>query len=287
MKKLIFLLLFVISLSGFSQSKITIASVDATSFSIDGRIYQKNLYEIYNDDVVFSSGTIFQRIGIRHYLTKEFPVYPIRWDRWTTDGTTSQVSFDATVTMINGIIGAFGTGGTGGGTTNLTYDPSTNTIESDTGTDATITNASGTVNGLMSITNFNKLGTTIVEHPETAVSNARLFIGTQAQKDAATITGSDVSIVTDAAPAEIATGTALDLSGYKQYNTTPSAATTYTTTNFKTGGYVEAFINTTSEPTITGATKFTGTANWVTGVDMLMCVKGIGTSTVKYFFVRL
>ncbi len=96
-----------------------------------------------------------------------------------------------------------------------------------------------------------------------------------------------LAIPTDATPASISTGTALDLGGYIQYNTTPSAATTYTTTNFKTGGYVEAFINTTSEPTVTGATKFPGTAAWETGVDMLMCVKALGNATVKYFFVKL
>jgi len=111
MKKLLFLLILTISLSGFSQSKITIQSVDASTFSVDGINYQKNIYEVYTDATEFNAGVFSQRIGLRQYLTKEFIVYPTIWQRWTNDGSTTQASYAAAVSMITGIIGEFGSGG--------------------------------------------------------------------------------------------------------------------------------------------------------------------------------
>lgn len=83
------------------------------------------------------------------------------------------------------------------------------------------------------------------------------------------------------------TGTVIDLSDFRQYNTgAASASTSYTVTGAIPGGYAEALINTTSEPTITGATKLPNTADWITGTNMIMCVKVLGSS-VYYFFVEL
>lgn len=61
-----------------------------------------------------------------------------------------------------------------------------------------------------------------------------------------------------------------------------NSTTTYTTTGAVLGGWTKVLINTTSEPTVTGATKITG-ATWVTGTNMYMVVSYNGTATQFYF----
>ena len=96
---------------GFSQSKITIASVDANTFSIDGVNYDKNVYEVYSDKVERIGGVFTDRIGLRHFITQEYIKYPVDWQLWTADGSTPQASYAAAVSFISGIIGEFGSGG--------------------------------------------------------------------------------------------------------------------------------------------------------------------------------
>ncbi len=85
------------------------------------------------------------------------------------------------------------------------------------------------------------------------------------------------------------TGTELDLSNV---HTTPynmaaaEGAVTYTTTNLKVMGSAICRINTSSEPTVTGATKIAG-ATWVTGTDMHMVVQTLDGIVVQYFFLEL
>src|SRR5690606_28583896 len=50
-----------------------------------------------------------------------------------------------------------------------------------------------------------------------------------------------------------------------------NSATTYTTTGTVLNAYAKVLINTTSEPTVTGATKIAG-ATWLTTKDMYMVV---------------
>lgn len=106
MKKLTLLLAFLFSSFVFSQTLVTIQSVDSQTFSIDGVEYNKNTYSIYEDQIETSPSTFVTRIGIRHWLTSEFIRYPIRWNRWTDDGANPEVSLAATRTMINDIIGS-------------------------------------------------------------------------------------------------------------------------------------------------------------------------------------
>ena len=61
--------------------------------------------------------------------------------------------------------------------------------------------------------------------------------------------------------------------------------TTYSTSGTILGSFAQVSINTTSEPTITGATKITG-ATWVTGTNMYMVATYNGTR-VEYFFLEI
>lgn len=64
-----------------------------------------------------------------------------------------------------------------------------------------------------------------------------------------------------------------------------NSGTTYTTTGTVTGGWAQVLINTTSQPTVTGATNTTG-ATWVTGTNMYMVVWDSGTR-VEYYFLEI
>ena len=82
------------------------------------------------------------------------------------------------------------------------------------------------------------------------------------------------------------TGTAIDMGYKRQMNFgAASSASTFTLTNIAVGGYAEVLINGTTEPTVTGATKLPDTASWVTGTDMVLCVKDFN-GTRKYWFVK-
>ena len=61
--------------------------------------------------------------------------------------------------------------------------------------------------------------------------------------------------------------------------------TTYTTTGTTLGAYSQVLINTTSEPTVTGGTKISG-SDWVTGTNMYMIVTYNGTR-VEFFFLEI
>jgi hypothetical protein len=81
------------------------------------------------------------------------------------------------------------------------------------------------------------------------------------------------------------TGTVIDLSnplGTSSNMATPNTNTTFTTTGAVQGGWNQVKINTTSEPTVTGATKEIG-AEWVTSTVMYLNVSYNG-SEVVYFF---
>ncbi len=64
-----------------------------------------------------------------------------------------------------------------------------------------------------------------------------------------------------------------------------NSATTYTTTGTVLNAYAKVLINTTSEPTVTGATKIAG-ATWVTGTDMYMVVNYNG-NRMEYYFLEI
>lgn len=111
--------------------------------------------------------------------------------------------------------------------------------------------------------------------------------GTEANIDGWTADATRLDICTDCAPASTSTGTAINLGGYYQYNmASASAATTYTLTNQKPGGYAECLVNASSEPSVTGATKMANTADFAASTNMIMCVKAFGT-TYKYWFKTL
>ena len=98
--------------------------------------------------------------------------------------------------------------------------------------------------------------------------------------------GPDGRIREDVAPAELKTGTVIDMNDHMQYNTgAASAATSYSLANIKAGGYAELLVNAPSEPTVTGATKLPNTATFLPNTNMLMVIKTIGTTT-KFFFVE-
>ncbi len=95
-----------------------------------------------------------------------------------------------------------------------------------------------------------------------------------------------LKITEEAAPATSVTGTAFNLSGYYQYNfSSASSATTFTMTDMQDGGYAEGLINTTSAPTVTGATLRPNTFAWVTGTDLILHVKDY-SGTIKYWFTE-
>lgn len=84
------------------------------------------------------------------------------------------------------------------------------------------------------------------------------------------------------------TGVALVLDNAvgKYYNmASANAGTTYTFSGATVGGWAKSLINTTTEPTVTGATKIAG-ATWVTGTDMYLVVVHNGTAT-QYFFLEI
>jgi hypothetical protein len=85
------------------------------------------------------------------------------------------------------------------------------------------------------------------------------------------------------------TGVALVLSDQigRPYNMgAANGGTTYTTSGLTPMGWAVCRINTTSEPTVTGATKISG-ADWVTGTDMHMIVQTLDGTNVQYFFIAL
>lgn len=63
------------------------------------------------------------------------------------------------------------------------------------------------------------------------------------------------------------------------------SVTTYTTTGETIFGFAMVLINTSSEPTVTGATKISG-ADWVTGTNMYLVIWNNGTRT-EYFFLSI
>lgn len=78
----------------------------------------------------------------------------------------------------------------------------------------------------------------------------------------------------------------LDTSGGHLCNmASANSATTYTTTGTVLNAYAKVLINTTSEPTVTGATKIAG-ATWVTGTDMYMVVNYNG-NRMEYYFLEI
>ena len=88
------------------------------------------------------------------------------------------------------------------------------------------------------------------------------------------------------AATQTGTGTDLNMSGKYQYNFgAASSATTFTMTSIAVGGYAECLINTTTEPVVTGATKLPNTASWITGTNMVLCVKDFN-GTRKFWFVE-
>jgi len=85
------------------------------------------------------------------------------------------------------------------------------------------------------------------------------------------------------------TGVALVLSDTigRPYNMgSANSGLTYTTSGLTAMGWAVCRINTTSEPTVTGATKTAG-ADWVTGTDMHMVVQTLDGTNVQYFFIAL
>jgi len=84
------------------------------------------------------------------------------------------------------------------------------------------------------------------------------------------------------------TSTTLDLSnvlGNLVSMTSANAATTYTITGAVANGYAQVLINTTSEPTVTGATKTDGAA-WITGTNMYLVVWNNGNRS-EYYFLKI
>lgn len=70
------------------------------------------------------------------------------------------------------------------------------------------------------------------------------------------------------------------------YTSSANSSTTYTLTNANhAGGWACVLINTTSEPTVTGATKVSG-SEWVASTNMEMIVYYDGYNT-KYYFLDL
>lgn len=93
---------------------------------------------------------------------------------------------------------------------------------------------------------------------------------------------------TDANAVNASSTSTLDLSKYNQYGVgSPLSFTSYTLTNQKEGGYVEAIINAASEPTISGATKLPNTADFIPNADMILVIKSFGNTDARYFFVEL
>ena len=94
-------------------------------------------------------------------------------------------------------------------------------------------------------------------------------------------------ICTDCAPAELITGTVLDMSGHKQIDDTAVDTATFTLTDIRTGGYVSILINEATEPAITGATNIPNTQAFVANKKMSLNVYVEADDTVWYTFTQL
>lgn len=82
--------------------------------------------------------------------------------------------------------------------------------------------------------------------------------------------------------------TSIDLltrSNQVDFGGTASSATTFTLNTINVGGYAEILINSATEPTVTGATKFPNTASFIASTDMILCIKDFN-GTRKYWFVE-
>ena len=132
----------------------------------------------------------------------------------------------------------------------------------------------------------NKVGITITGRTGSDIN----YIMTQTQSeydtDGATSPG-EVVFITDAAPADDFTGTVIPLDGYYQHDDTATDTATWTLdASPKNGAVTEILINLASEPTVTGATKIAGTADFSPNTLSLLTVKHV-LGTTYYYFTNL
>lgn len=86
----------------------------------------------------------------------------------------------------------------------------------------------------------------------------------------------------------LGSGTALDLSLYRQVDTdVANSATAYTISDGLNGLSNQVYINAASEPTVTGATKLPGTVDYTVNSDAILNVFKFGNKGYYYFFVML
>ena len=114
------------------------------------------------------------------------------------------------------------------------------------------------------------------------------WLGTQAQYDALGSPAATTNhIISDPAPAQTGTGSALNMSGYFQYNfSAASSSATFTMTDIRRGGYAECLINKSgAAPTVTGATQRPNTLAFSASTDMILHVKDYD-GTRKYWFTE-
>ena len=131
---------------------------------------------------------------------------------------------------------------------------------------------------------------TLMFHTESAVKDALLFIGTEAERNAATIGANDIVICQDCPPVDEFTS-AVDVPLDHQYfgdMVTANTATAYTTdaTKRERGGWAKYKINTASQPTIDGGSTPDVGATWVVSTDMYLVIWYDGV-VVHHFYLEI
>ena len=91
-------------------------------------------------------------------------------------------------------------------------------------------------------------------HAENADNTRKLFVGTQAQEAAATFTGNEIRIITDADPVKVETTATFDLSENKVYDDTTTDATTITLSGAEAAVEFYIYINRATALSFSGMT---------------------------------
>lgn len=276
MKKLILILFLFISYLSFSQASLTKSVRIQNATTAFGRNISVGtiVYDINTDNVYMATSAITSTSTITTASASLNEIANFSDITGINSGTNTG---DQTITNTSDATSHTATLSASGGSLQLIEGTNITLTTGGTGTDGTVTIAS--TGGASPLTTKGDLYTY-------STVDARLPIGTNGQvlkANSAQTTGLEWSTLTATSTAN--TNTTIDLSnpfGNFCNMSSANANTSFTTTGAVTGGTARVKINTTSQPTVTGAT-LDGGSGWIANTDLYMTVYYDGATTRYYF----